>query len=117
MKMILLLFLFGISFISNSQTCSDLPTSFKSYNEAIKKIENANFKISESVNTSKSSWIRSSRYYSCEGKFGYLVFTTDTHKYVHKNVPIEIWNQFKVASSLGSYYNAYIKYKYQLIPE
>jgi hypothetical protein len=116
MKTIFFLFLIGITPVCYSQTCNQLPTSFNSYKEAVKRIETATFKISESVNTSKSSWIRSAHYYSCEGKLGYFIFTTDTNKYIRKDVPIEVWNRFKAATSFGSFYDTYIKYKYQLLP-
>jgi uncharacterized protein (UPF0332 family) len=100
----------------SAQNCSTLPDKFGSYEEATSKIAKATFKVSESVNTSKSSWIRSAKYKSCDGETGYFLFKTDVKEYIHKGVPISIWKGFKEAESIGSYYNRYIKRRYQLIP-
>ena len=100
----------------SAQNCTDLPDKFKTYAEASSNISSATFKISESVNTSKSSWIRSAKYKSCDGETGYFLYKTDVKEYIHKGVPISIWKGFKEAESFGSYYNRYIKRRYQLIP-
>jgi hypothetical protein len=34
--------------------------------------------------------------------------------YVHKNLPLRVWEGFKKAKSFGSYYDALIKNRYQL---
>lgn len=101
----------------SAQNCTDLPDKFKTYTEASLKIAGATFKISESVNTSKSSWIRSAKYRSCDGQTGFLLIGTDDREYIHKGVPLSIWNSFRKAVSFGSYYNAYIKNRYRLVPE
>lgn len=94
--------------------CNRLPQTFKSYNQALTLIKSSKFKISESVNTSKSSWIRGASYYSCDKITGFLIVVTDEKEYIHKNVPLEIWNQFKNANSFGSYYSQNIKGRYRL---
>lgn len=113
---ITLLLLFVIFLQScSSQPCSALPEKFSSYEEAASKIAKATFKVSESVNTSKSSWIRSAKYKSCDGETGYFLYKTDVKEYIHKGVPISIWKGFKEAESFGSYYNRFIKRRYQLV--
>lgn len=94
--------------------CNNLQTNFNSYSDAINKIESTNFKFIDNVNTSNSSWIRSASYYSCDEKLGYFIFSTDKRTYIHKDLPIGIWNSFKNASSFGRYYNYKIKNRYQL---
>lgn len=91
-----------------------MQTQFRSYSDAVRTVENTNFKIEEKLNTSRSSWIRGASFYSCDGIVGYLIIGTDKQEYIHKNVPIEIWNGFKRAKSFGSYYNQYIKGRYRL---
>ena len=113
-QVIILLFLLNSC---SAQNCTELPTKFSSYEDAASKISKASFKISESVNTSKSSWIRSAKYRSCDGLTGFLLIGTDDREYIHKGVPISIWNSFRKATSFGSYYNEYIKKRYRLIPE
>ena len=73
------------------------------------------FKVQETANTASSSWITSANYYSCDGKKGYLIYTTNRgYQYIHKGVPIEVWEEFKNAPSKGSYYNQNIKHSFTL---
>lgn len=97
----------------DGQNCKTLPSRFTSYNQAINTIEGSNFRINESVNTSKSSWIRSAHYYNCNGQTGYFIIQEKNKIYIHANLPISVWQQFKKANSFGSFYNHYIKGKYR----
>jgi len=98
-----------------SQSCEQLPESFSSYNTAISRIRNSSFAYMDVANTSRSSWITSAEYYSCDGKTGYLIYSTNKgYTYIHKGVPLEIWNAFKNATSIGSYYDSHIKGRYRL---
>ena len=99
----------------SGQDCNKLPKSFSSYEQAKSLVKSSTFKIKESVNTSKSSWIRGASFYSCDSKKGFLIINTDSKEYIHQNVPIEIWREFKNAGSFGSYYSNYIRGKYRLI--
>jgi len=92
--------------------CTQLPKTFSSYKEAIKTIESAHFKIQETINTSRSSWIQEGSYYSCDGKIGFSIFKIHGRKYIYPGVPVTVWEGFKKARSFGSYYDHYIKHKY-----
>ncbi len=107
-----LLFIMGSC---NSIDCSRLPQDFSTYGEAKKAIHTAHFNFVDEANTSKSSWIRSASYYSCDSKTGYFEFKTDKNSYIHTDMPIEVWNGFKDAMSFGNYYNSHIKHQYQLL--
>ena len=97
-----------------SQNCRELPNEFINYVEAKELIQQTKFDITENLNADKSSWIKSGKYFSCDLKVGFFLYETDKETYIHQNVPVEIWNELKKASSIGSYYNRNIKYKYQL---
>ena len=115
MKIISLFLILIFSFACNSQNCNQLPTSFSSYSSAISKVKSSTFKIKETANTSSSSWITSAKYYSCDGQAGYFIYTTNSgYEYIHKGVPVYVWEGFKNASSKGSYYDANIKGRYRL---
>ena len=103
-----------VIFSCNSQDCNKSPDNFTSYTQAISLVKNSSFKIEETANTSNSSWIRSAKYYSCDGQTGYFIYTTKDHEYIHKGVPLTVWEGFKNAFSKGSYYDRNIRYKYQL---
>jgi hypothetical protein len=92
--------------------CDQLPNSYPTYENAVRTIEAAHFKIQETVNTSKSSWIRSASYYSCDGGSGFFIIKTDKQEYIYTGVPIDTWYGFKNAESFGRYYNHNIKHKF-----
>lgn len=95
--------------------CNSLPPHYNSYEQALKEITHADFKLHQTCNTSSSSWIRAAEYYSCDGQTGFFLFKTDKRWYIHDEVPISVWNGFKAANSRGSYYNHNIKKKYRLV--
>jgi hypothetical protein len=101
--------------ISCSQShCEKLPVIFNNYTDAKQKITGAKFSYKESINTSKSSWIRKASYFSCNDSVGYLLIRTDSQDYIHEDVPLQVWKSFKTAGPYGSFYNYNIKGRYQL---
>lgn len=97
--------------------CSEITTPFTTYEEANNTVESVEFKYTDEVDTSKSSWIRGAQYYSCDGETGYLVYQTDKKEYIHQQVPMEVWEEFKNAESFGSSYNENLKHKYRVVPQ
>jgi hypothetical protein len=115
LKLVVLGIFVSISVSCNSQNCKSLPDKFPSYSEAISLVKSSSFAIKEDVNTSNSSWITSAKYYSCDGRNGYFIYTsTNGQEYIHSGVPRYIWDGFKSAESKGNYYNSRIKGRYQL---
>lgn len=56
-------------------------------------------------------------YLSCEEETGFFIFETKRGKiYIHKGMPIEVWEEFISAKSKGSYYAKNIRGKYRLEP-
>jgi hypothetical protein len=109
----LLLILFTTS--CSGKDCKTLNDNFANYESALKVIKSDDFSFSDNCNTNKSSWIENAKYYSCDNKTGYLLLKTKSKTYIHKNVPIEKWNEFKKAESFGKYYNRNIKNHFQLV--
>lgn len=100
--------------IEKIYNCDDISNTFYSYEDANRQILNSDFRFHDYVNTDKSSWIHGAEYYSCDEEFGFLIIKTNTINYIHNDVPIHIWNNFKNAYSFGSFYNTYIKKRYRL---
>lgn len=98
----------------NSQSCNDLPTKFNSYQQANKELKSANFTIEESIDTSISTFIEGASYYSCDGETGFLLIEIKNTEYIHQNVPITLWRNFKQADSFGRFYDRNIKGRYLL---
>lgn len=102
------------AFAQSHKSCEKLPASFPSYESAKQQIRGAQFKINETIDTRKSSWIRGLSYLSCDGKSGFMIMKTDSKSYIHQYVPLEIWNELKNAESFGAYYNENIKHRYRI---
>lgn len=116
-KIILQIVVIFICTIAYSQNCNQIPFSFRSYDMAIRWVRNAEFKISDRITTSNSSWMRGAEYHSCDGKTGFFIYSTVRRKtYIHKGVPVILWNGFKNASSFGSFYDLHIKGRYIFRP-
>ena len=113
-KYSLFIFVF-ISISCDSQNCTELKDDFLSYQEAKELIKVTEFTFSDKCDTNKSSWILNAKYYSCNQRTGYFLVKTKKKTYIHKNIPKELWNEFKDAESFGKFYNSKIKGKYRLI--
>jgi hypothetical protein len=105
----LLLFLAGCT----GTPCADIPSNFATYDEAITAVESASFSISESVNTSKSSFINDADFYSCNGHDGFLILQFNENDYIFEGVPMAVWEGFKDAESFGEFYDRNIRGRYR----
>ena len=93
--------------------CSTLDGENLSADEMVFAIEGRDFDYSDFGDTSKSSWIRAAKYYSCDGEFGYFMLETDDKVYLHKDVPLRMWHGFKRSNSFGRFYNDQLKGRYE----
>lgn len=98
---------------SSSNYCDNPQVSFESVHSAERTILNNKFVFEESVRTPESSWIAKAIYKSCDESTGYFIYyKKGGDKYLHSNVPINVWYGFKNASSKGHYINANLKGRY-----
>ena len=93
--------------------CDQVPSTFRSYEEAISFIKAGSFKIKEEINNSNSTWITGASFYSCNGTNGYFILGTENKEYLHSGVSYSLWKEFKNSESLGSFYNKKIKGRYR----
>ena len=111
-----LLLLFSVILFSCKQN-SELPKQFSSYDEAVNKVENANFSIVEEAETegkSENNFIESAKYYSNDNVNGFLILNFNCKEYIFDEVPITVWNDFKSSDDMGKHYNQFIRGKYIL---
>ena len=104
-------------FISCKDNSSNLPKQFASYDEAVNKVENANFKIEENADVegkSENNWIESAKYFANDEQSGFLIINMKGKEYIFDEVPITVWNDFKSSDDMGKYYNQFIRGKYIL---
>lgn len=112
MKTYLLLLFFSL--ISCGQDCKDLHDAYKNPEEAKSIVSSTDFKYTDNCDVSRSSFIASANYYSCDGLIGYLILGIDGRKYIFQNLPIEKWQNFKDSESKGRYFNRVIKGRFLL---
>jgi hypothetical protein len=112
MKNLFYIYFLFVSISCDTLNCTDFPTNFSSYNVIKETIEQTSFPFYDSVDTSKSTWIKKAEFYSCNNVTGFLILSTKNKEYIFKDVPIEIWYNFKKAPSYGSYYHKFIRNKY-----
>ena len=98
----------------NGQDCNKLPTTFSSYDQAIELVKNSSFLFEDEANASNSSWITGANFYSCDKVTGFLIIKINQREYIHQDVPIRVWLDFKSAESKGKFWNARIKQIYNL---
>jgi hypothetical protein len=63
----------------------------------------------ESIDTSRSSFIREAHY---DKEQEYMIIKLNDTNYHYCGLPEYVWESFKNASSLGSYYSSYIRGNY-----
>lgn len=86
-----------------------LLVDFSSHEEAIKQVRKSSFVHSESIETPKSSWIKTAFYYSCDNKKGFLIIRNkEDFELIFQDVPKDVWEGFKVANSHGTFANDFI---------
>ena len=95
------------------ESCEQLEEKYVDADGMVDLLDQTSFSFSEQFDTSQSSWIKAASYYSCDGAKGYFVLRTYKKVYLYKDVPKDLWNRFKQADSLGSFYNIQIKGRYE----
>ena len=67
---------------------------FTSYEKAIIWVRSNDNLTKDSVDTSKSSWIRAAEYYTDSSGYGFLILNMKGKEYIWEDVPIEVWTGF-----------------------
>jgi len=83
--------------------------AFSTYDEATEYVR-ATYD-GESIDTSRSSWITGAEYFEAGGR-GYLILGMRGKDYIFEGVPPDVWEGFKEAPSLGTYYHEAIRGRY-----
>ncbi len=75
----------------SGKSCQELPSNFSTYNEAKTKVRTSSGYVIKQKRSLESSWIKSTEFYSCDGKNGFLIITTNRGKtYIHNLVPEKV---------------------------
>lgn len=113
---ITLYFFIGILFLNcSTNNCQSLPSTFSSYQQAKNRVRSSSGYEIKQKRSFKSSWLKSAEFYSCDGKNGFLIITTNKGKtYIHSLVPKNLWSSFINSHSYSSFYVKNIKGNYRL---
>lgn len=101
-----------LEFREREENCDDCLeiTNYREFSDCIRKSKSFS---SATFFTHESQWIEKAEFLTCDDKRGYFIINLrNGNEYIHKGLPIEMWNEFKSAPSYGSYYSSRIKGKY-----
>ena len=98
----LIAILFTVAIFTLSACSSNSVKTIKYREDSV----NVNTPAFESLDTSKSSWVRGAQY---DAKQEYLIIDLQGVNYSYCGVPSDVWDSFKEAESFGTEYNATIK--------
>lgn len=114
MKIIYAVLFVSLLSCKGSGDCSGLK-DFDSHEQAIEQIREATFGFTEEIDTHKSSWIKTGYFYSCDGDKGFVIIRNkEDFELIFQDVPLAVWEGFKVADSHGTFANEKIIGTYPL---
>jgi hypothetical protein len=123
---IIFLFIIGIKTVNaqvehnypvgpQSTDCDSLDIALLSLDEAISKVENSKFRYQQQFKISRTYGVMSARYYSCNGKSGYLIMVVDKKNLIYLEVPKSVWDALITSSDINAYYKSEIEENYELV--
>lgn len=88
------------------------PRRFASYEEAMTEVRRTY--DCEVLEVSRSSVVYGAEYCDAGRAQGYLIVNLRGREYIHAGVPEGIWEEFRDAESMGSYYSSNLRGQYRL---
>jgi hypothetical protein len=103
----------------SKQGCLFISDSFNSISSALDEIDNTSFTFHD-IYYPESMKISKALFYACEKKDGHMslslmILKTGDKDYILRNVPKNIWNDFRKAKSTDLYFEKNVKDKYKNI--
>lgn len=90
--------------------CHLLPDSLLKMDSARFLIENATYRLKESITISRYYEPNSADYYSCDGKTGYLIVQESAdHFKIFSKIPVDLWEAFTSTNDPIGFYKDKIK--------
>jgi hypothetical protein len=98
-----------------STNCDSLDIALLSLDEAISKVESSKFRFQQQFKISRTYGVMSAKYYSCNGKSGYLIMLVDKKNLMYLEVPKTVWDTLITSSDINAFYKSEIEENYELI--
>ena len=100
-----------------STNCDSLKITTLLVSEAISIIEQSTFRFQQQFKISRTYGVMNARYFSCHGKFGYLIIMVDKRDYIYIDVPKPKWTSLISSADINGFYDMEIKGNYEVITE
>ena len=100
-----------------STNCDSLDITLLSLDEAILKVESSKFRFQQQFKISRTYGVMSAKYYSCNGKSGYLIMLVDKKDLMYLEVPKSVWDTLITSSDINAFYKSEIEESYELIKD
>jgi hypothetical protein len=109
---ILFLFFSGVVIASDSCHCEKAHNFAKEQSGLIEFLEATDLEFTETFVNVEVSKIVEATYYYCKNDHGFLYLKLHDKEKVFKDVPLDVWFEFKFNDALDSFYISHIKYNY-----
>lgn len=100
-----------------STNCDSLNLNAIFIDEAISIIEQTTFRYQQQFKISRTYGVMNARFYSCDGKLGYLIMNVDKKDFIYFDIPEPVWTDFISSADINGYYDDEIKGNYEVITE
>jgi hypothetical protein len=100
-----------------SANCDTLDITSYPLGEAKSIIELATFRYQQQFKISRTYGVMSARFYSCDGKSGYLVIKVDKKDIIYLEVPEAKWKGLISSADINGFYDTEIKGIYNAIKD
>lgn len=96
--------------------CHNIPTEFKSFDEAKKEIKSRSFRFIDSIKVRNSLVMTAAKFFSCDNNTGYLFYTRKSgNEYFFSDVPFDYWVAFKKSDNIDSFFQNNIEGRFTSI--
>lgn len=109
---VLLILFSGVIIAKDPCQCDRAKKFSKEQNELIEFLEATDLDYTETFTNDEVSEIVEASYYYCSNDHGYLYLKLQDKEKVYKDVPLNVWFEFKFNEEIESYYTSQIKYQY-----
>jgi hypothetical protein len=100
------------SFADNGSECQ---IEAQGYEKTYEYLQNHVFSFQQYFETLSVRGVQKAEFFSCNGEEGYLLIQTHERSYIYKNVPRDVWEEFKFTNSIESYYVQHIRFSYIMV--
>jgi hypothetical protein len=90
-------------------SCNNLENTLGGRFEAIEKIQNADFDFIQEFQTLNLMGVRKATFYSCGAGNGYLIVETNRQPEVYRNVPRNLWEEWKISYNIDYFYQRILR--------